>query len=315
MPAGGASSTRWRARRSFHRRASGEHPAAARRRLRLGRRGDDEHVAAPETPSRVPRQVDGWATPRAGAWVDRLADGGSSTSGAGAGAGRRRRWRGVSAAAPSFARIRTTRAPPVAGISGVAGAARGGREHGRAARAASHSPSGRGGGERVPAHRPVSDFGRAHAARFGPDDAVTAARLMEDHAAAFPPLKVHHYRGPRGGGRCASARTHEACHLLEQRDAARATGWRKRRRHVARCARSVPPRGGDAARGPNRERRVQVGFGRDREGVARNAGTTADRPAPVPVVATANPWVTAARPRVRANAASHLRSVWNTWTA
>ena len=101
-----------------------------------------------------------------------------------------------------------------------------------------------GGGRRVFAHRaqyPILDARTLQ--DFGLDDVVTAARLVEDHEAAYPvPLKVMHYQWTAGAGDRLRerAREYSSCHLLDQEAAASALADRLER-NAMRLDTSVCP--------------------------------------------------------------------------
>ena len=171
-----------------------------------------------------------------------------------------------------------------------------------------------GGGQRVFAHRaqfPILDVRTLQ--DFGVDDVVTAARLMEDHAAAYPiPLKVHHYQWTAGAEERLRERAnkYEACHLLEQEETSRGLATRLRENGgvmspgvcpEVRCTRE----GGDAASRVTAiasDSSSTVGSYVDRgEGVAEETPADADRReedrAPVPVVGDGEPVGNGGAPR------------------
>ena len=204
----------------------------------------DEHVAVPgDTVPGFLGKVDqmGYALVH-GAWVDRLADGGvmANVPTAANGAGRSE---SMSEAFPLQCAVGFCADPHHAEYAAgrgdfggsVRGRGRGGGVNTYALHGLHHYSTVAGvvgGGQRVFAHKaqfPILDVRTLQ--DFGLDDVVTAARLMEDHAAAYPiPLKVHHYQWTAGAEERLRERAnkYEACNLLEQEEIARGLATRLR---------------------------------------------------------------------------------------
>ena len=286
----------------------------------------DEHVAVPgDTVPGFLGKVDqmGYALVH-GAWVDRLADGGvmANVPSAAAGAGRSE---SMAEAFPLQLRRRICADPHHAEYAAgrgdfggsVRGRGRGGGVNTYALHGLHHYSTVAGvvgGGQRVFAHRaqfPILDVRTLQ--DFGVDDVVTAARLMEDHAAAYPiPLKVHHYQWTAGAEERLRERAnkYEACHLLEQEETSRGLATRLRENGgvmspgvcpEVRCYRE----GGDAASRVTAiasDSSSTVGSYVDRgEGVAEETPADADRReddrAPVPIVGDGEPVGNGGAPR------------------
>ena len=286
----------------------------------------DEHVAVPgDTVPGFLGKVDqmGYALVH-GAWVDRLADGGvmANVPSAAAGAGRSA---SMAEAFPLRCAVGFCADPHHAEYAAgrgdfggsVRGRGRGGGVNTYALHGLHHYSTVAGvvgGGQRVFAHRaqfPILDVRTLQ--DFGVDDVVTAARLMEDHAAAYPiPLKVHHYQWTAGAEERLRERAnkYEACHLLEQEETSRGLATRLRENGgvmspgvcpEVRCTRE----GGDAASRVTAiasDSSSTVGSYVDRgEGVAEETPADADRReedrAPVPVVGDGEPVGNGGAPR------------------
>ena len=286
----------------------------------------DEHVAVPgDTVPGFLGKVDqmGYALVH-GAWVDRLADGGvmANVPSAAAGAGRSE---SMAEAFPLQCAVGFCADPHHAEYAAgrgdfggsVRGRGRGGGVNTYALHGLHHYSTVAGvvgGGQRVFAHRaqfPILDVRTLQ--DFGVDDVVTAARLMEDHAAAYPiPLKVHHYQWTAGAEERLRERAnkYEACNLVEQEETSRGLATRLRENGgvmspgvcpEVRCTRE----GGDAASRVTAiasDSSSTVGSYVDRgEGVAEETPADADRReedrAPVPIVGDGEPVGNGGAPR------------------